>query len=72
MHLVRRDEAANDLLDTSTDAQDTMNIVKERLHFLMHSSEDFTGESISKVSETLKRNYVTSICTIIAVQLYVI
>ena len=50
VHLVKRDQPATNMLDTSTDAQVAMNSVKERLQSMMHSSEDFADESVSKVS----------------------
>ena len=49
VHLVKRDQAATNMLDTFTDAQDAMNSVKERLHEMMRSEDDFNEESYSEV-----------------------
>lgn len=49
VHLVKRNEAVTDMLDTSTDAQDAMNSVKERLHRYMRSNNDFTERNYKEV-----------------------
>ena len=49
VHLVKRDQAATNMLDTSTDAQDAMNSVKEHLHGLMRSNHDFTDNGYEEV-----------------------
>ena len=49
VHLVKRDHEATNMLDTSTRAQDAMSIVKERLHEMMRSEEDFDESSYSEV-----------------------
>ena len=49
VHLVKRDQAATNMLDSFTDAQDAMNSVKERLHKMMMSEEDFNEDSYSEV-----------------------
>ena len=68
VHLVKRDQAATNMLDTSTDAQEAMNryiiivnhysvsfkwyihcSVKERLHDLMRSPDNFTEKSYEEV-----------------------
>ncbi len=54
VHLVKRDQAATNMLDTSTDtrAQEAMIAVKKRLHSLMRSTSDFTPASYTEVSPT--------------------
>ena len=52
VHLVKRDQAATNMLDKFTDAQDAMNSVKERLHEMMRSEEDFNEDSYSEVHRT--------------------
>ena len=49
VHIVRQDQAATNMLDTFTGAQDAMNNVKERLHTLMRSTSDFTPHSYTEV-----------------------
>ena len=49
VHLVKRDQAATNMLDSFTDAQVAMNSVKERLHEMMRSEEDFNEDSYSEV-----------------------
>ena len=49
VHLVKRDQAATNMLDSFTDAQVAMNSVKERLHEMMMSEEDFNEDSYSEV-----------------------
>ena len=49
VHLVKRDQAATNMLDSFTDAQDAMHNVKERLHAMMRSEEDFNEDSYSEV-----------------------
>jgi inositol hexakisphosphate/diphosphoinositol-pentakisphosphate kinase len=49
-HLVKRDQHATDLLDTSNGADDIIRSVKEDLHLMMRSAEDFTEDSYKTVS----------------------
>ncbi len=59
VHLVKRDQAATNMLDTSTDtrAQEAMITVKKRLHSLMRSTSDFTSTSYTEVSPTPPLSY---------------
>jgi hypothetical protein len=50
VHLVKRDQAATNMLDSFTDAHIAMNSVKERLHEMMRSEEDFSQDSYSEVN----------------------
>ena len=50
VHLVKRDQAATNMLDTFTDAQDAMNNIKEKLHEMMRSKENFNEDSYAEVS----------------------
>ena len=52
------------MLDSFTDAQDAMSNVKERLHGMMRSGEDFNENSYQEVSGTMQSFHVAIPLTI--------
>uniref|UniRef100_A0A1X7UU03 Inositol hexakisphosphate and diphosphoinositol-pentakisphosphate kinase n=1 Tax=Amphimedon queenslandica TaxID=400682 RepID=A0A1X7UU03_AMPQE len=52
-HLVKMDQNTTDMLDTSSDAAESLNRVKQDLHQMLQSTRDFDAEAIKNLAPTL-------------------